>query len=221
MRRSLLLALSNLLLLSGLLAAGVWSSGGPVVPDPPQARQVDTIELNVCLEKVRPKRQGVSLMCGNGGGFGGPIGGPGVRGPASQTGWATKNGAYGRLGRGVKPTKTASMRVIERQARANKVPWPSPKAKRAKDMSPYGVYHMYAATSRGYRVYKFGITKRGARRPEAQLARCRRVMGAECFWLWTRTDVKGWLRARRVEAAYANKFVAKNGKCPPGMLRCL
>lgn len=114
------------------------------------------------------------------------------------------------------------MSKIRGEAKYHKVPWPRRTAKRAKDMSKHGVYEIRAVDQSGQvRIYKYGITKVGPKRPQSQIAKCQRVMGARCRWNWVRTDVKGWYRARKVEAAYATKYKHTHGRCPKGMPKCL
>lgn len=134
----------------------------------------------------------------------------------------TKNGDYGTPGPATKAVKAWKLPKIQNEAKFHGVPWPRATAKRAKDMSPHGVYQIYARDSAGkIRVYKYGITKNGASRPKSQLKRCAKVMGGPCQFDWLRTGVKGWFRARKVEAIHATKYKHVTGKCPPGMRRCL
>lgn len=115
------------------------------------------------------------------------------------------------------------MSAIERLARDLKVPWPRAGTIRARDMSTYRVYQIYAPAPRGgSRVYKYGITKRGAERPSKQRAACAKLFKVDdCQFSWVRKDVGGWKHARQVEAGYAAKYKKKFGDCPPGMRRCL
>lgn len=157
------------------------------------------------------------------GGMGsGALSGSSVGAPSSGGAWASSP-YYGVRATSTVASEASSMRVIESNARKIKVPWPNPRAVRARDMSEYRVYQIYyTKRNGGTRLYKYGITKVGEARPRDQLRNCAQATGvAECEWLWVRTEIRGWLRARRVEAGYAMKYKLKLGECPPGMKRCL
>ena len=117
------------------------------------------------------------------------------------------------------------MKALERTARANKVPRPNKNAKRAKrDHKPYGVYQIFAKRTSTKRpaVFKYGITRVGARRPQSQKSTCERHFRRECGWVWMRRYVGGWYRARQIEMGHTAAYAATHkGKFPPGMPRGL
>jgi hypothetical protein len=151
----------------------------------------------------------------------GGFGGSRIIGPSSGGAW-TRSPSYGVRAPKTVPVRSNSIRVIENHARKLKVPWPRTGTTRAADMSPHNVYQIFARTKSGkVIVWRYGITKVGASRPRSQLKACEAALGVDCHWDWVRTDVKGWLKARRVEAGYATKYKSRFGKCPKGMRRCL
>ena len=186
---------------------------------------VDVLELRGCSHKAYRFRAEsgavvIRLACGSRLISGG-LTAKRPPGPTHGGGW-TKKSTWGKPGKGTKPASAWSMPKIRSEARYHKVPWPRKTAKRAKDMSKHGVYEIRAIDASGkVRIYKYGITKVGRTRPQSQIAKCQRVMGARCRWTWVRTDVKGWYRARKVEASYATKYKHVHGRCPKGMPRCL
>lgn len=74
------------------------------------------------------------------------------------------------------------------------------------------------------------LPERAAVPPASQLKACRKKMAKElglkptqvtCQWRFVREGVPGWLKARRIEAGYATRDKNVEGKCPPGMVKCL
>lgn len=209
-----------LALLAGFIAAVLIASSSPVPPAPGPV----TVTLSRCgmreLAKIAVHELALRCYPGRGpwGGaasgarVGGPVGGgmPSWRGTGSRTAATTK-------------TSAKSMSDIKKLANKHRVPWPNPKARRASDMSMHVVYHMRARGKDGqWRTHKFGISKNGEARPKQQLKACREANGGRrCRFDILRKDVRGWEKARQVEAGYATKYKMRHGKCPPGMKRCL
>lgn len=157
----------------------------------------------------------------NPGGWNGYVGGPTASAPNSGASWASAS-SYGRIATGTRAAEAKTMTWIEKLAGRLRVPWPRTGTTRASDMSTYRVYQIYGPGEKGgSRVYKYGITKAGERRPKSQLKACRSAFGNDCSFSWLRNDVSGWYRARKVEAGYASKYKARFERCPPGMKRCL
>lgn len=218
-------ALNLLALVAALVALGVFT----VTPAEP-GRSPVTVRLAECLDGPMrtADRPTLRLACRSGGGpWKGAAGGRGAGSGASGGAW-TGNPTYGRPARGNTPVEAHRMARIQKMAKRYKVPWPSKTSWRAThDFEAYGVYNLYAKTPSGVRVFKYGITKRGATRPRSQLGACNRwaraTIGpaASCSWAWTRQDVQGFLKARRIEAGHATKYKHRHGHCPPGMTRCL
>lgn len=202
--------------LLGLLAALVVAFAGvasPVATSPASAQ---------CGDKdCRVERNPVDIPGGMG--WGGALSGgrTAVPGTGGGSSWPT-SARYGQPAAGLPQVAARSMSAIERLARRYGVPWPREGTIRARDMRPYGVYQIYSrAPGGGSKAFKYGITRVGERRPASQLAKCERLMGTECRYIWLRKGVGGWKHARQVEAGYAAKYKHKFGDCPPGMRRCL
>ncbi|KAA1427530.1 hypothetical protein [Nocardioides antri] len=123
--------------------------------------------------------------------------------------------------------------VIDRMkdfVKAQDVPWPNKSSSTARKNRRvrYNVYQIwFTRHSTGKKdAWKYGITKTsaGASRPRSQLSACNGhvvTVWQSCKWKWLRTKVVGWYRARAIEATYCARYVAKKGKRPVGMRRCL
>lgn len=147
--------------------------------------------------------------------------------PLIKPGINLKKSIYGHV-KGLTGIVVASVAIVELRDLVveQNVPWPNPNSKRAKnDKDRYRVYQIFVRSPdiEKQRLYKYGITKQGAVRPQRQLKRCTAVMKVRvCAWRWLRTGpINGWLAARRIEAGYAARYKRDHGKCPPGMVRCL
>ncbi|MCL2543703.1 MAG: hypothetical protein FWE71_14770 [Nocardioidaceae bacterium] len=182
-----------------------------------------------CVEDERPLKAGSSQLadlfaCGGGaiavlpfGDFAGPrISIPLVAGGA-LIGLGYVGASWGkiepRFGTRTKYVKETRMRQFVKKER---VPWPNSSSKTARRHrnTRYDVYQIWYKDHETGRTlaWKYGITRIGRRRPESQIGTCN---GAEetvwesCDWKWVRQKVRGYFRARAIEATYAARFKAK------------
>lgn len=123
--------------------------------------------------------------------------------------------------------------VIDRMkdfVQAQDVPWPNKNSatSRKNRRVRYNVYQIwFTRHSTGRKdAWKYGITKTaaGSSRPRSQISTCNghvATIWQSCKWKWMRAKVVGWYRARAIEATYCARYVAKKGKRPVGMKRCV
>lgn len=136
--------------------------------------------------------------------------------------WGRIEKRFGKRTRNVKETR---MRAF---VKSWDVPWPRKDSKTAKRhrRTRYSVYRIWYTDHRTARklAWKYGITRKGKARPESQLPTCNGhpdTVWLSCKWKWLRVRVKGYYRARAIEAAYAARFKARTGHCPIGMKSCI
>jgi RHS repeat-associated protein len=95
------------------------------------------------------------------------------------------------------------------------VPFPSIKlSKKGKTHRVY-VMRFLDKTSKAWKVWKYGETKNGAKRPNSQLPTCRRTSGGDCRWNWIGGLMSHWA-ARALEAQLIYNYLVKHKTCPPG-----
>ncbi|WP_121253031.1 hypothetical protein [Nocardioides ferulae] len=196
---------------------GTWSA-------PPEVTDVEPVN---CVDRMWRDEPGIraeiSLVCLGGRSSGTSIGTAGTATATSTV--SVWDRIYGlRVKATTVKVKAAPMPKIAKVAKKEKVPWPSKDAKRASDMDQYRVYQLYVSVpGKGSRLYKYGITKRGAARPKRQLKKCKKEMGLgiDCDYAWVRKDIDGWYNARKVEAAHTTKYKLRFKDCPTGMPTCM
>lgn len=177
----------------------------------------------------------IQLVCGSSAaaGFKGQIGGGNIAIPKSSK---STGGAYSPkfgkpakeddkvLGKAKKVKKKFSEKKLRKFIKSQKVPLP-PKDNKMPKTAPYSVYQIYAKNigSKPYRLYKFGITRAGKKRPGRQVTKCVEYyeslgyVDPQCGWQWVRGDIIGWYRARLHEGLHTARYKKVHDKFPPGM----